>query len=380
MSTIYSNQNSRLLFEKCRNNETDKAIAMIKDRENLRINVNERFEGGCTSFFICCYLGNLKVAKMLVDQCNDIDITIESDNISPFTVSCVQGKTSIVEYLLTEHGNKVDVHSMITGLVGACQYGFPQIVRRILGKGELDINIAVDDFGATLLYVAVETENEEVVSLLLNQGSNPNISRGGYYPIHLSSQSGNLKILEMLLKSNYSVETTTEVNVQTPDGATSLLIAAQNGNIKVIDLLYKYGADPNIQMKTDGSTPLYVAAARHHKNTIDALLENKDLDINLGLSDGTTTLHVLAQFGYLDSIEKIFDRFQSTIKVDPKKNDQSTPLHLAARHGQYKVCQFLIDHGADINLICDGDTPYSIAKRYGRTDTIKVLEDALNKN
>ncbi|KAK5582731.1 hypothetical protein RB653_004316 [Dictyostelium firmibasis] len=377
MSTIFSNQNSRLLFEKCRNNETDKAIAMIKDRENLRINVNERFEGGCTSFFICCYLGNLKVAKILAEECN-VDITLESDNITPFTVSCVQGKVSIVEYLLTEYGNKVDIHSMITGLVGACQYGYPQIVRRILGKGELDINITVDDFGATLLYVAVETENEEVVSLLLNQGSNPNISRGGYYPIHLSSQSGNLKILEILLKSDQSIETTTDVNVQAPDGATSLLIAAQNGNIKVVDLLYKYGADPNIQMKTDGSTPLYVAAARHHKNTVDALLENKKLNINQSLFDGTTALHVLAQFGHLDCIEKVFDRFQSTIIVDPKKNDQSTPLHLAARHGQYKVCQFLIDHGADITLVCDGDTPYSIAKRYGRADTIKVLEDALN--
>ncbi|EGC34886.1 hypothetical protein DICPUDRAFT_79380 [Dictyostelium purpureum] len=134
MSTNFSKQNSRLLFEKCKNNETEKALEMISNIENLRINVNERFEGGCTSFFISCYLGNLKLVQALV-EIGKADITIESDNVRPFTVACVRGRIPVIDYLLTNFSDRIDPDSMITGCVGAAQYNFPQIVRRILGRG-----------------------------------------------------------------------------------------------------------------------------------------------------------------------------------------------------------------------------------------------------
>ncbi|KAF2073915.1 hypothetical protein CYY_004769 [Polysphondylium violaceum] len=370
----FSSHNSKLLYEKCKTNQTKQALDILNDLDNQRININEKFDSGCTAVFMAAYNGNLELVKALVAKGADVNIA-ESNEVTPFTVACVNGKISVVEYILENFSATLDPNTIVTGLAGACQYGYPQVIKRLLDRG-VDVNMFLDEEGATCLYLACETAQEIVIALLLNNGANPNLPRGKYYPLHLASQAGNLKIMENLLKHD------ADPDVQIPDGATSLLIAAQNGRISSVDLLYKYNANPNIQMKTDGSTPLYVAAARHHKNTVKALLENPKLDITLALNDGTNILHLLCQFGHLDIIQDMFEKFPNDISkiINVKRKDGTSPLHLAARHGQAEICSLLLSNGANINDTCDGDTALSVATRYGRADTIKVLQDALNNS
>ncbi|EFA83897.1 hypothetical protein PPL_02967 [Heterostelium album PN500] len=362
-----SNQNSRKLFEKCKDNNTQEVLSLLDKKDDLRLDVNTKFEGGCTATFFAAYHGNVELLKRLMACGADINLT-EENGVSPLAVACVQGKIAAVELLLSENH---DPSQRVTGLIGACQYGYAQVVRRLLDTG-IDVNIEVDDEGATPLYVAVETAREEVVALLLSRGADPARHRLFYYPIHVATQISNYPIMERLLKSG------AKPDVRTRDGATSLLIAAQNGFIRAVDILQSYKASPNIQM-VDGSSPLYVACSRHHANTALKLLDSPDIDVNLKLEDGTTVLHVLAQYGNTSLIKELLDRFSTKIEYDAKRKDGTTPLLIAARHGQFEICQLLIDKGADLNAQCDGDTPLSVATRYGRSDTIRVLTEATNK-
>ncbi|GAM28896.1 hypothetical protein SAMD00019534_120720 [Acytostelium subglobosum LB1] len=367
----FSEQNSRQLFERCQNNQVKEALSLLDRVTEMRINVNQRFIGGCTCAFFAAFNGSVELMKKLIECGADTSIT-EDNGVTPFAVACVQGKPGIVECLLSsDSGQRLDQNQIVTGLTAACQYGSPQIVRQLLATG-VDINMRIDDEGATLLYAAVETAQEEVVTLLLGNGAKTNLPRSHYYPIQVATQISHYGIMERLLKAK------ADPNAQTSDGATAMLIAAQNGNIRAVDLLAKYKASPNIQMTTDGSSCLYVACARHHYNTAIALMEVPGIDVDLAMKDGSTVLHVLSQYGNVKLITELFKRFPS-IKFDTKRKDGLTPLLTAARHGQHEICQLLYEHGADIHVQVDGETPLDVATRYGRSDTIRVLKEALEK-
>ena len=86
-------------------------------------------------------------------------------------------------------------------------------------------------------------------------------------------------------------------------------------------------------------------------------------------------IHKAAHKGDLKKVKKIIDRHPNKI------NDQDvldfTPLHLASGTGHIEMVEFLLNHGADIELEnFIGDTPLLLAARYaryGKYETIKTL-------
>ncbi|KYQ94489.1 hypothetical protein DLAC_04795 [Tieghemostelium lacteum] len=362
----FSQANSRELFEKCKINDSKSCLILLEQVKEKRIDVNAKYDEGISCLFLSAYYGNIEVFKALIGAGANINIE-EKSGITPFLVSCDQGKVAIVEYIISSTlMNLIERSTILNGFIAACKNGHPQIIRRLIEKG-LDVNTLLDEQGATALYIACENQREDLIILLLHLGADPNLPRAKYYPIHLAAQFGDLNTIERLLKAK------AKINVQTPDGATSLLIAAQIGNVLAVDLLLKYNADPNIQMATDGSFPVYVSCSRHHNNSSMALLECAKTNVNLSLNDGTTILHILSQFGNIKLINIIFE-YHPDVNVNATAKTGATPLHYAARHGQYEICNLLIQNGANINMLCDGDTPLSVASRYGRTDTINVLK------
>eukprot|EP01133_Synstelium_polycarpum_P016089 gene16089-19145_t len=365
-----SQNNSRALFERAKVNDAPAALLMLDDRVNLRIDVNATFDNGCTCAFFAAYHGNVELMTRLIAAGADPNRP-EDNGVTPLGIACVQGRIHMVDYLLANVSN-LDPNTIVAGLCTSCQYGYPQIIRRLLGRG-IDVNLALDDEGATALYVATESMKEEVVILLLSMGANPNITRDTYAPLHIATQLRAHSIIERLLKAG------ARPNVQARDGATPLLIAAQNGDIKSIDILARHKASPNIAMTTDGSTPLYVACARQHTNSALALMDIEGINVDLTMKDGSSVLHLLCQYGNMKVILELFERFPST-KFDEPRVDGPTPLLIAARHGQFEICQLLIDKGANIHAKCDGETPLAVATRYGRSDTIRVLTEAEAKS
>ncbi len=86
-------------------------------------------------------------------------------------------------------------------------------------------------------------------------------------------------------------------------------------------------------------------------------------------------IHRAAYEGDLEKVKKIIDRNPNQINVQDASG--YTPLHLASGKGHIEIVEFLLNHGADIELeIFNRDTPLLVAARYarhGQYETIKTL-------
>jgi ankyrin repeat protein len=71
------------------------------------------------------------------------------------------------------------------------------------------------------------------------------------------------------------------------------------------------------------------------------------MSVNLTNTNGSTPLHVSAEFGHFEATKSLVERGDSFIKVN---KHGVTPLNLAIRNGQLDFCRFLPEIGDDITM------------------------------
>ena len=90
---------------------------------------------------------------------------------------------------------------------------------------------------------------------------------------------------------------------------------------------------------------------------------------------GKKPIHHAAYEGDLKKVKEIIERDPNQINV--QDSEGFTPLHLASGKGHIEIVEFLLNHGADIELeILNGETTLMLAARYaryGQYETIKTL-------
>jgi ankyrin repeat protein len=146
-------------------------------------------------------------------------------------------------------------------------------------------------------------------------------------------------------------------------GATPFYSAARNGDAPMMRLLVKYGADPKIATDV-GVTPLMAAACLDYyegetpgpltgvseAERLDAVKLALDLgnDINAQTHLGDFPMIGSAEFTLLDYPENMNDLLD--LGVGDPRWDGMTALHGAVISNQPTILQFLIDHGAKLDV------------------------------
>ena len=140
---------------------------------------------------------------------------------------------------------------------------------KLLIKQGADVNAAQGD-GMTALHWAASHGDVDEARMLISAGARVDAMtrNGNYTPLHLASRAGNAAVVKALVESGASVNAKT-----TSGGATALHFAAGQGSVDVIGVLLNKGAQVDARDGAWNETPLMWAAAYNRVDALRALIK-----------------------------------------------------------------------------------------------------------
>src|SRR5207244_11081390 len=268
-------------------------------------------------------------------------------------------KLSVLSVLLV--AAQVASSAAVPSAADAAQQRDREAVRALI-KQRADVNAAQPD-GTTALHWAAHWNDAELVNLLLRAGANAKaVNRYGTTPLAEAAAAGSASTIEALLRAGADPKTLT-----TPDGETVLMTAARAGNVDAARVLLERGADVNAREKYKGQTALMWAAAERHPAIVKLLLDHgadwkvRSFDretkvprlsaassISPIARGGFTALSFSAREGDIDSARLMLD---AGVDINYGDIDNTSALVVAIMNKQYSFAKFLIDRGADVNVV-----------------------------
>uniref|UniRef100_A0A6I8NU11 Notch receptor 4 n=1 Tax=Ornithorhynchus anatinus TaxID=9258 RepID=A0A6I8NU11_ORNAN len=153
-------------------------------------------------------------------------------------------------------------------------------------------------------------------------------------------------------------------------GETPLHLAARFSRPSAARRLLEAGADPNRPDRA-GRTPLHAAVAADAREVCQILLRNRETAVDPRMEDGTTPLMLAARLAVEDLVEELI---QAQADVGARDNRGKTALHWAAAVNNSLAARALIQAGADKNAQDSRDqTPLFLAAREGALEAARLL-------
>ncbi|KAL3083736.1 hypothetical protein niasHS_008433 [Heterodera schachtii] len=254
---------------------------------------------------------------------------------------------------------------------------------------ELKRLLAAEENGATLLDVAAQNDNTEEAKLLLEKGAiGPTDGTDAAVPIQRVTMSKFSPFWAALLNEQTKLVEIMLENGQNPNehGAfmrdemeqtiAPLHFAAQKGNLELCKLLVAKGAKVSQRTKDKrGIMCLHIACGNGHLPIVKFLLESVGVDIERTDSNGDTALMCALLENNLDIGHYLIARGART---DRTNKFGISPLHYFVKKGDFALCKFLVDNGANVNQNTTDDsdfhfTPLHIACVGGHLQIAKLL-------
>ncbi len=239
-------------------------------------------------------------------------------------------------------------------------------VYNCIEKEKVDVNQRDEDTGNPPLVVAVESNQIDIVRLLLNHGADCNCKdwTSKNTALDIAEQRGFKDIVQVLQErgAKYS-------------SGSSFHLAAKNGDIVSVEEMLAKGQEINEVDAGKGWTPLHYAVNYGQKHLVEYLIikgadvnrkdflgKNNPIDvlsnINRGeivkilnrygaKSAGGTSIHFCAETGDFEGVQRYFDK-DGKINGRDEKNGWM-PLHYAVNANDIDMVEFLIHLGANVN-------------------------------
>lgn len=211
----------------------------------------------------------------------------------------------------------------------------------------LDVNHAfrstsrLDRIGKTLLEVAVQAAQTELVKVLVKCGSNANLT----YIVEVNKYAYRLKPYTKMNRLKL----------------TCMYPCIVKGSTETIKLLVQGGFDVNVHDER-GCTALWHAVDLDNYDMIKAMIVAKGCDVNICDMAMLRPLHIAAMHGNT-RLSSLLIRHGA--EVDALQLRGSTPLILSCRAGCYKTSRLLILNGANTNQVgYNGHTALSTALQW----------------
>ncbi len=265
--------------------------------------------------------------------------------------------------LLEAKGASPDARRLNEALREGVEKQEAEVVATLLKK-KADPNHVGEYKSRSVLMVAAEKGNPEIVNYLLASGANPNVGtsigdyedRLGMTPLFFALMQGHLEVVKALIQNGANV------NLQTRGGISPLMLAVVQRNAPgLVKTLLDAGAKVNAK-RADGMTALTLAVrAGASDETIKMLLEAN--------ADGSV-LAVAASAGRIEIVKRLLEKPLA-------QETKDAALLQAAYSGHADIVRLLLTKGADPNA--HDQRPRSaiqFAADQGHTEVVKLLAQA----
>ena len=169
-----------------------------------------------------------------------------------------------------------------TPLLTAIEFDNLELVTFLLQRGA-DPNVAVDD-GYTCLLTAIESDetvSTKIVATLITAGADIHLAGiNGWTPLHMAAARGHAEKAKLLIAAGSDVNQRKDIDAH----ETPLLEAAFMGQPETVKLLLENGADASLRDVINNRTPLETAkyAAAGPDPEVYKLLKQENMQIDTG--------------------------------------------------------------------------------------------------
>jgi ankyrin repeat protein len=278
----------------------------------------------------------------------------------------------------------------LTAMLYAARDGCYDCVEELIAAGA-DVNVPTPE-GVTALMLALDNDRNDVAKLLLDRAANPHVwdwwgrtalyividrretalapARGGFgggggrggrgAAVPAQSTASSMQIVNMLLAAD--VDPNPELNMHRPSrggnsgrfidpllstGCTPLLRATMTSDMEVVKALLAKGASPNINDM--GLTPFLVAAGVGPGSRGGTGLA---AEASAGGPSNIALMDLLIQHG-ADVNAQVTGTLTYSMRISraPSSNEGFTALHAAAQSGKTDLVRYLIDKGANTQIL-----------------------------
>lgn len=218
--------------------------------------------------------------------------------------------------------------------------------------------------GSTPLSWAVETQDPQMVQLLLRAEASPDAADNpAASPLMLACEHGNSKIVNLLLDAGANA------TISNADGLTPLTTCAGSATAADLARLIDLGAKVDAA-ESAGQTPLMWAAAKGRIENVKLLLE-RGANVNAETNDGFTPLFFALKSGNPLLPQMILDAGGNPDHVGPLG---TTATQLAIFQGDYGFAKQMIERGVDVTAEdANGNTLLLAALTVDQPELVKLL-------
>lgn len=318
--------------------------------------IDELIGAGCplgTCLHAAASRGDAALAERLLAMGADPNAAERSFGFTPLSSAASRGDAAMIGILLAGGAapDQADRNGQ-TPMDAAIMGGHGAAVRKLLDGGS-DPNRKRGRNGNTPLTWAVAMGQAAIAKVLMERGADVNApGEGGVAPLAWAVGQGAAKSAALLLQAG--AEPNTEIAsrerhghfADCPKGTTVLMLAARGGKLPVVEALLAAGADPHRRNEQGESAADF--AVRAGKKAVAARLA----ELGAASAADTPAFHAAALHGAVATCDVQSVRAALKKGADPnapRKDDEATPLMVAALEGQVEIVAALLGAGADPN-------------------------------
>ncbi|XP_034355882.1 serine/threonine-protein kinase TNNI3K isoform X1 [Arvicanthis niloticus] len=321
------------------------------DEAFSEVSLNYRTERGLSLLHLCCVCGGNKshIRALVLKGLRPSRLT--RNGFPALHLAVYKDSLELITSLLHSGADVQQVgYGGLTALHVAAIAGHPEAVGALLQHGA-NVNVQ-DAVFFTPLHIAAYYGHEQVTSVLLKFGADVNVSgEVGDRPLHLASAKGFFNIVKLLVEEGNKAD----VNAQDNEDHVPLHFSSRFGHHNIVSYLLQ--SDLEVQphvINIYGDTPLHLACYNGNFEVAKEIVHvtgTESLTKENIFSE--TAFHSACTYGKnIDLVKFLLD--QNAVNINHRGRDGHTGLHSACYHGHIRLVQFLLDNGADMNLVaCD---------------------------